>query len=218
MTGGSDVTLIFGGTFDPPHRAHIELPALVAQRLGGARLRYIPAAESPHKVGEVMTPAADRLAMLRLAVEDAAAREAGTGEVTIDEIELNRGGTSYMIDTIEALAAPEQGLGTLRLLIGSDQAAAFHRWRDWQRLVELAEPVIMRRGDEDAKSLEHALMAAHGPAGAKRWLQRIIDVPALSVSATDIRQRVRSGDDITTLVTPQVAAYIRSHKLYLDAC
>jgi nicotinate-nucleotide adenylyltransferase len=130
--------LIFGGTFDPPHRAHVELPPRIAQQLGCDRLLYVPAALNPLKVDSPPTDSSHRLEMLRRAVVDVPNAEICT-------IELERKGPSYTVDTLEELRRRLGEDVEMRLLIGGDQALEFHRWKDWKRIIELAEPVVMLR-------------------------------------------------------------------------
>jgi len=112
--------LLFGGTFDPPTRAHTTLAPQAAALVGASRLLYVPAAISPHKLEQTPTEAEHRLAMLKLALMD-------TDDVEIRTLELDRAGPSYTIDTVETMRS-EFGPDTpLRLLIGDDQAESFHR-------------------------------------------------------------------------------------------
>jgi nicotinate-nucleotide adenylyltransferase len=199
--------LVFGGTFDPPHVAHVALPMLAMEAVGADAVAYVPAGVSPFKVAGRTTPADDRLAMLRLAVN-----HTGWACVLTDEIDrTSDDGPSFTVDTLEAL---RQRLGlhvTLRLLIGGDQLRAFDLWREHQRIVELAEPTVMVRPPDD----EAALLAAL-PRGfdEQAWSRRLIDLPRLDVSSTMIRQRVADGRRITGLVPPDVECYIHEHRLY----
>ncbi len=118
------IRALFGGSFDPVHAGHVAL---------------VPAACSPHKADRrTEAPEADRLELVRLAF-------AGVDDVTVDGRELSRSGPSYTIDTLAELAAEHPG-DRWRLVMGADQAAAFDRWRDPERLLALAEPVVVARG------------------------------------------------------------------------
>lgn len=225
-------TLVFGGSFDPPHNAHVRLPELVRQKLGFDTVLYVPAARAPHKLGQVQTPAVHRLAMLELALS-------GCDHARILTDELDRaadGKPSYTVDTLEALirtnelqAGPEpRGTsdegpdqmakvdpgalpGVMRLLIGGDQLRIFDQWHASERIEQLAEPVVMVRPPDTPGSL---LAALPNDAARNRWRPRLIDVPAMDVSSTDIRRRVAQGEPIDDRVPPAVAAYIREHGLY----
>ena len=201
--------LIFGGSFDPPHRAHVELPELVRQRLGADLLAYVPAAQSPHKRDQAPTPAAHRLEMLRRALTN-------QPRATIVTDELDRAANnepSYTVDTLQHLRDRLADTVTLRLLIGADQVRAFDRWHEPRRIIELAEPVVMLRPPETAESL---LTALPDDAARRFWGKRLVPVPQMDISATDIRRRIAAGASLDELVPADVARYIADHGLYCD--
>lgn len=204
--------LIFGGTFDPPHRAHAELPQAAARELGCDRILYIPAAINPLKASPDQpppTPARHRLAMLRLALRDVPNAEIST-------IEIDREGPSYTIDTLRELSRrfPET---SPQLLLGADQALDFHRWKEWREIQELAKPAVMLRPPWTRESFEASLRERYDENEARQWMDRTLrSLPMADVSATDIRRRVRAGRPIDELVEPDVAAYIRTHGLYVE--
>jgi len=200
-------TLVFGGTFDPPHTAHTTLPPLVAARLGCARIIYIPAAANPLKTDLDVTAAEHRLAMLRLAVADVPGAQVST-------IELDRPGPSYMIDTLRSLRSRVGDKTDLVLLIGSDQAMSFHDWKDWARIIELATPAVMVRPPLDMAAFRRQLAERYEPDEVERWLGYAVAVPQLDVDATSVRRRLASGGDVRGLLQPNVLAYIREHNLY----
>lgn len=203
-----DSALIFGGSFDPPHRAHAALPRLVADAIGAEVVAYLPAGRAPHKLDQDQTAPHHRLAMLRLALAD----EPGTVVLT-DEVDRGPDEPSFTVDTLERLH-DTLGEGTkLRLLFGGDQLRIFDQWREPERIVELAEPVVMVRPPDTAESLLAAL-----PDDATRgtWAPRLIAVPRMAVSSTLIRDRVSRGEAIDDLVAPAVARYIAEHGLYRD--
>lgn len=204
--GGPSRILLFGGTFDPPHIAHVRLPAMAAARLACDSIVYIPARINPLKADTPPTAAAHRLEMLRLALAEAP-------DAAISTIELDREGPSYTIDTVRAMAKP----GTqLFLLLGADQALEFHRWKQWQAILELATPAVLLRPPWTRGSFADKLAAAYGSDEAALWLSRTLDcdMPLIDVSASEIRRRLREGRSIDGLVPPPVAAYIRAHRLY----
>jgi nicotinate-nucleotide adenylyltransferase len=199
--------MIFGGTFDPPHRAHVELPPRAAKAVGCNRIIYVPAAINPLKADHPPAPAADRLAMLRLALRH-------QPDVEISTIELDRSGPSYTIDTLTAL---RQQLGDdiiMRLLIGADQALEFHHWKQWQRVLEMAFPVVMLRPPWGRAAFERQLLESFGEAEARRWMQQTVDLPQIDISATALRDALAHSADTSVMLDPKVADYIRSHRLY----
>ncbi|MHC4142823.1 MAG: nicotinate (nicotinamide) nucleotide adenylyltransferase [Planctomycetota bacterium] len=202
--------LIFGGTFDPPHVAHLALPPLVAQQLGCQRILYVPAAVNPLKTANDATPGPHRLAMLRLAL-------ARVPNAEISSIELERPGPSYTVDTLEALREQLDPESELHLLIGSDQALVFQQWKHWERILELATPAVMVRPPLDEATYRRRLGETYPPEQARRWLEWMADVPSMDVCATGLRRRLTEGEDVRGLLQPAVLAYIREHGLYGQA-
>jgi nicotinate-nucleotide adenylyltransferase len=199
--------LLFGGTFDPPHRAHVELPAIVADELGCQRIVYVPAARNPLKTDEQPTPDEHRLAMLELAIRDLPHAEIST-------IELERGGSSYFVETLEALRAQFGDEVDLRFLIGADQALAFKRWKDWQRILDLATPAVMQRPPYDTAAFAEQLADSFDEYEVQRWLSWMVETPMIDIRATEIRTRLARGEDVGDALDPAVASYIREHELY----
>ena len=186
---------IFGGTFDPVHQAHVALAeaALVELRLD--QVLWIPAGQ-PWQKERALTPAEHRVAMVQLAI-------AHEPRFALDPIEIQRSGASYTLDTVRALSNAQPHTQWF-LLIGQDQYASMHTWRDWQTLLGLvALAVANRPGDH------------RGPhADVQRFPHRMVPLPMLDISSTDIRVRAGQGADISHLVPPLVARYIETHGLY----
>jgi len=187
---------MFGGAFDPPHRAHRTLARAAVQQLALDRLYVLPTGQAWHKDRD-LTPAEDRLAMARLAFSDLPA-------VQVDDRELRRSGPTYSIDTLRELRA-EHPQAQLFLLMGEDQAAGFARWHAWQDIAQLAQLAVAGRGSGEGVQALQALPGVR---------VQILGLPQLPESATDIRARVTAGQDISALVEPAIARYIDSHHLY----
>lgn len=210
---GCKKILILGGSFDPPHVAHLIQPRLVAEKIGADRILYIPAGWQPQKSAMEQTEAHHRLAMLRLMV-------AGQPDVTISTMEIDRlatGKPSYTVDTLlqlrESLSSVTP-LPELRLLIGSDQALNFTTWHRYQDILSLAQPVVMTRPPLSTALLLERIAQSQSPAAAQAWRDRIVELPLIDVSSTAIRQRVNQGLSIAGMVTPAVADYLQQHGLY----
>jgi nicotinate-nucleotide adenylyltransferase len=199
--------LIFGGTFDPPHRAHVELPAIVADQLGCDRIIFVPVAISPFKTDEQPTSAEHRIAMLELAIRDLPHAEIST-------IELDRGDVSYTVDTLEALREQFGREVDLRLMIGADQALEFHRWKDSRRIEQLATPVVVLRPPWNEGDFRQALVEQYGADEAMGWIERTVEAPLIDVSATELRERLERGEDVGDDLDPAVMQYIAEHGLY----
>ncbi|MEM6855978.1 MAG: nicotinate (nicotinamide) nucleotide adenylyltransferase [Planctomycetota bacterium] len=192
--------LIFGGSFDPPHVAHAELPLLVAAQIGADVVVYVPAGKAPHKLDKVQTDPQHRLAMLRRAVS-----ELPHAVVVTDEIDrVADGRPSYTVDTLEQLAKRLHREAEMRLLIGTDQVDIFDSWHRAERVIELAEPVVMMRPPTTADDLPEA------------WRSRVVAVPTTEVSSTAVRARVAAGQSLEGWVAPEVVAYIAEYGLYQD--
>ncbi|MBX2851701.1 MAG: nicotinate (nicotinamide) nucleotide adenylyltransferase [Phycisphaeraceae bacterium] len=199
--------LLFGGSFDPPHRAHIELPQQAAKAIGADLVAYIPAGRAPHKLDREQTDPQHRLAMLRLALSDQPGEVPSV--VLSDEIDRGADQPSYTVDTLESLKQRVEPGTTLRLLIGADQLRIFDSWRNPERIIELAEPAVMVRPPDT----QEALVADLPSDQREDWATRLIETEQIDVSSTDIRAQAGAGirDE---MVCDSVAAYINQHGLY----
>jgi len=187
---------MFGGAFDPPHRAHVVLARAAVQQLGLDRLHVLPTGNAWHKA-RTLSPAEDRLAMTRLAF-------AALPAVRIDERELRRAGATYSVDTLRELRAEHPG-AQLYLLMGEDQAASFTRWHAWPEIAALAVLCVAARGTGEGLARLRTLPGVR---------VELLQLPQMPESATDIRARLTGRQDIGELLDPAVAGYIESHHLY----
>jgi nicotinate-nucleotide adenylyltransferase len=188
---------IFGGSFDPVHNAHVALARVALAGLRLDELLWVPAGQ-PWQKARSLTPAADREAMVRLAI-------AGEPRFALSRVELERSGPSYTIDTVRALRATRPEARWF-LIIGQDQYAGFHTWNGWQELLGLATLAIADRPDAAQTVDPQVLAAAHAA----------VSLPMMDVSSTDIRGRIAAGRGIDDLVPEPVARYIARHRLYRD--
>lgn len=182
---------VLGGTFDPPHVGHLLAASDAFEALDLDRLAFIPAAAHPFKGETVGATAAQRLHMLELLV-------AGDARFEIDPIEIERAGLSYTVDTLTDLARRYPNAQRY-FLIGEDLVEQMPTWRSPERIVELAEVIVLSRGD--------------GPATTSGGLRRL-DTRRVDVSSTEIRARVRAGLPVHGFVPDAIAAYIRDAGLY----
>jgi len=202
---------ILGGSFDPPTRAHTELPLAACNAIGAQWLLVIPAAVSPFKPQGAGATNAQRSAMCRIAFADRPC-------VSISTIELDRGGTSYTVDTLRGLRRRFPQIA-FRLLIGADQAESFHRWREPDTIITLAEPAVMLRGDAAGAEALLQSMSPHWSADAlTAWRARIVTIPTLDGSSTEARDllALEQPDEarLNALLDPEVLTYIRTNGLY----
>lgn len=185
---------VFGGSFDPVHNAHVALAQVALAELGLDEVRWVPAWQAWQKARE-LAPAVDREAMVRLAI-------AGEPRFVLERCELRRRGVSYTLDTVRELCAAEPDVEWF-LILGQDQYAGLHTWRDWRELVGLVTLVIAPRPDAPAVNPQVA-----------RTPHRTVALPMMDESSTDIRELLAAGQSIDALVPAPVARYIDHHHLY----
>ena len=190
---------VFGGAFDPPHQGHVALARTAMAQLQLDALHIIPTGQAWHKA-RTLSAAEHRLAMARLAF----AQVPGT---VVDPRETLRSGPSYTVDTLLELQALYPG-AELYLLIGEDQAQALPTWHGWEQLPALAIICVAARADSMGTKGQFQALRAQLPH------LRVLDMPALDVSATQLRERAATGQDIVPLVFESVARYIDQHHLY----
>lgn len=218
--------LLLGGSFDPVHEGHLALARYFGTLLHPDELRLLPAGQPWQKPG-MSTPAADRIAMLRLAFAD------WPVPVAIDEQEIRRAGPSYAIDTLRALRAEFGDQTSLVMALGADQWLNLHTWRDWRQLFGLAHLCVAARpgvdlqaqtldpevGAQLARRLGSPSQLRQSPHGLVHLATRL----AVDVSSTAIRAELgRSGTGaadgaLAGQVPGAVLDYIRHHHLYQTA-
>jgi nicotinate-nucleotide adenylyltransferase len=198
--------LVFGGTFDPPHRRHVEMARRAADELGARSILVIPAALNPQRSAALPAPASDRLELATLAFRD-------EPRARVLDLELRRSGPSYTIDTLRTLH--EQGEAPLRLLIGSDQALNFPTWKSWREVVALAPPAIVLRPPHDRANFA-ALARERFGGDAPAWIDRVLPLEPVELSATALREALARGVSATALdgLAPDVARAIDQRLLY----
>jgi nicotinate-nucleotide adenylyltransferase len=214
---------LLGGSFDPPHFGHLHVARSAREELGLDRVRLIPAARPPHKLGRTLAEDRHRLAMLELL-------KGSTEWLEIDPRELQRGGTSFTYETLIELrrelapidhrrepapAAPRNAAKPFELffLIGSDSLVDLPGWHRAADLVELATFVTVPR-DAESLDLGREKVRRHLPFAADRVLAHVLDAEILPISSSQIRARVAAGLPIVELVPKAVAEYIDAHHLY----
>lgn len=193
---------VFGGAFDPPHAAHHALAQVALDQLQLDELRIIPTGQAWHK-RRVLTAAVHRLAMARLAFAD-------LDHVVIDPRETARSGPSYTVDTLQELKTECEG-AELFLIMGEDQAKVLDTWSRWSEIPKLATIcVATRAGFTRANATFEALRQS-------QTAVRLLEMPPMDVSATDIRLRLAQRQNTAPLVFEPVARYIAQHHLYQAA-
>ena len=187
---------LFGGSFDPVHDAHVALARTALEQLRLDEVRWIPVGQ-PWQKTRRLASAPDREAMVRLAI-------AGEPRFVLDRSELRRGGVSYTLDTVRELvfASPDDNFV---LILGQDQYASLHTWRDWRELLGLVTLAIANRPGAVLTVNPQIAQVAH----------QTVLLPMMEVSSTEVRRRAAAGESIAGLVPEPVARYIEERRLYL---
>ena len=188
---------IFGGTFDPPHNAHVALARTACEELSLDAVRWIPAG-APWQKSRRITAAEHRAAMVKLAIR-------GEPRFLLDRREIERSGPSYTLDTVRELGAEFPGTAWF-LIIGQDQYVGLPTWRDWTELLGRVTLAVAQRPGTHAET----------PEPLRAFVHRKVGLAMMDISSTDIRSRASRGHDISALVPPAVARYIAQHHLYKE--
>ena len=201
---------ILGGTFNPIHNTHLDIARAACDRFRLDLLLFIPAKTPPHKRADLdLAPAKDRLAMVALAIASIKSAE-------VSDLELNRPGPSFTFDTLVALRIRFGPEAEFFFILGSDQLLELPTWRRAAELVRLCRFVSVERPGHSLKSLD--ALAGKLPEDVLRSLRDdALEMPASTISATDIRRRLAAGEDVSSMVPESVLDYIRQHKLYQPA-
>ena len=214
---------ILGGTFNPPHLGHLAVARCAQQELGLDLVLMMPAHIPPHKPTEEDPGPEHRLRMCRLAVE-------GAGGLSVCAQEIERGGPSYTVDTLEAIHA-RHPRARLTFILGADTAGTLPAWREPGKLLALADLAVAARSgvarEEVLVTLAPLISVADvGAGGSRDALEtpdrmapgvRFLDMPLTEISSSMARRRAARGEPIEELVGPAVAAYIGKHGLYRQA-
>lgn len=206
---------VLGGTFNPIHLAHLRLAEEMREALALERVLLVPAGDPPLK-GRGIAPAAQRLALVRLA-------SASNPALEVCDLEVRRAGPSYSVDTLTELRA-QLPSAELWFIVGADTLRDLEAWREPERLFSLAHFAVATRPGHpgSARDLLPASLARafrDGPRGlvhASGNELRQVPFTPLAISASDIRRRIACGASIRYLVPDEVTEYIRKHHLYLE--
>jgi len=194
---------ILGGTFNPIHLGHLLTAQDALEQLGLERVIFIPSATPPHKVVDKLASGRDRLRMIRLAIH-------GQHRFDVDDLEIERGGKSYSVDTLTELRR-RHPRAALYFIIGADSLRELHLWREVRRLVTLCTFVTVPRPGFEPKPVVDPRL---DPATRRRLRQQVLRGHACAIASRDIRARVASRRSIRYLVPDAVREYIRRRRLY----
>ena len=196
---------LFGGTFDPPHVGHLILASEAKSQLELSRVLWTVTPDPPHKQDQTITPLEHRLAMVRLAIEDEPAFQ-------LSDIEMNRPGPHYTIDTLQLLAE-QNPAAEIVPIIGGDSLHDLPTWHKPKEILYVAHWVgVMRRPGEETnlQELERELPGITSKI-------HYVDAPLLEIASSEIRERAATGKPFRYYLPEHVYEYIEKHHLYQQA-
>ena len=185
---------ILGGTFDPPHIAHLVAGETAHDQLGVETVIYIPTGRPWQKLGTGVSEARHRLRMIELATN-------GVGYFSVDDREVHRDGWTYTIDTVESFGGED-----IILIVGADSARGLPTWNRATELLERVRIAVVPRPGVDRDEVDRVF------ANNVEWLE----MPDLDVSGTMLRRHVADGRSIRFLVPGPVHDYVKEHHLYVE--
>ena len=187
---------MFGGTFDPPHIGHLLVAQTIFEAENFDKIVFIPTFKTPQKNN--ITDIKDRLAMLRMGVTS-------NPNFEISDLEIQRGGTSYTIDTVrEYKSDQDYDSRELYYLIGSDSLQTFHTWKEPREILDECQVIV-------------ALRPGFRPSDISNWILRKVrfaNIPRFEISSSTIRLRWQENKTIRYMVTQPVWEYINDHGIY----
>jgi nicotinate-nucleotide adenylyltransferase len=195
---------MYGGAFAPIHIGHVEAAKAFMRQMWLDVLFVVPTGQSPHKEMDKSASDADRLQMCRLAFE-------GVEGVIVSDIEIKREGKSYTVDTLRELLVDDC---RLFMLCGTDMILTIDEWDSPEEIFKLCYPVYIRR--ENDRSLDRTIInkiADYKERFGKNIVR--IDAPAIEVSSSEVREKLRRGEDVSRMLPPAVLGYIKEKGLYL---
>jgi nicotinate-nucleotide adenylyltransferase len=200
---------VFGGSFDPVHIGHLLAAECCREQAGLDRVLFVPAAIQPHKQDRQLASGQHRMEMLALAT-------GGNDAFAVSGDELERGGVSYTVDTLQRLKARHPD-DELLLILGPDAFLGLPTWREPQRIIDLAEVLAVERESLDDLSdaaTREPLETLLGRERLDRVISKRVRLPAIGIRASDLRAAVAAGQSIRYRTPRAVECYIATHGLY----
>jgi nicotinate-nucleotide adenylyltransferase len=196
---------LLGGTFDPVHYGHLLLAECCREQRRLDEVWFLPAAIPPHKRRDDLTPGSQRIEMLELAI-------AGHASFRVSPLEIDRGGVSYTVETLQTLR-DQDPTRELFFLMGADSLLDLPNWKEPQRICELAMPVVVNRAGAAPPDYSR-LAEIVSPQRMTEIAELRVEMPIIGLSSREIRQRVAAGLGIRYRTPRAVEKYIETHKLY----
>lgn len=192
---------ILGGTFDPPHLAHIHLAKAAHEQLKLNRVFFVPAADPPHKLGKTRASVSQRLEMLKQAL-------IYTPEFEISLVDVERPGPHYSVDTAHAFKDIFED-AHLYFIMGTDALADLPNWLRPNEILKLCMVAVMKRPGFDYSSIINGGLL---PELADRCV--LLEGPELAISSSSLLIGLHQGKDVTNMLAPGVLEYIKREKIY----
>ena len=196
IAGLGERVALFGGSFNPPHLGHLALAEAARDEAQLSGVLWMPAATPPHKQGVDLPAATHRLALTRLATAD-------HDRFSVSDLELQRAGVSYTVDTLRALAEAHPDT-RFSLLLGGDSLVGFASWREPEAILDHADLLVYPRPGADLSAVDASV----------RRRATLLDRPLLDISSTAVRALLRARRSARYLVPDSVLAYAAEHELY----
>ncbi|RKZ27004.1 nicotinate (nicotinamide) nucleotide adenylyltransferase [bacterium] len=198
---------LFGGTFDPVHLGHVSVAAEAAEQIGADKVIFIPAKRSPLKGFFPKSADKHRLAMIALAIAE-------NDKFEVSDFELNKPAPSYTLETVRMFQSDYGSGCSIYWLVGADGVNDLQHWYAVEQLIDTCNLCTMWRAGCEAPDYSK-FEKLWGRRRVEKLHRNIIQTPLVEVSSTEIRRRLAAGADVSDLLHPAVAEYIRRHGLYL---
>jgi len=196
------IIAVFGGTFNPIHLGHREIIEEILKIDGVEKVIVIPTKIPPHKTVNYMASEADRVTMCKLATE-------GLERVEVSDLELNRAGKSYTVDTVKTLCNQYRDKD-IAITIGADMVVTFDEWKDYKTIVSLAKIITFARAGTDSEDYAKGINFLKD-IGASIYN---VDKKISDISSSMVRDALADGKDLNDLLSGRVLEYIIENKLY----
>jgi nicotinate-nucleotide adenylyltransferase len=197
---------LFGGTFDPIHLGHAKVASAAAQLLRAEKVILIPAKRSPLKGFLPIADDGDRLKMITLAIRN-------NDTLAVSDCELRRPAPSYTLDTVRQFQSEHGPETSIYWLLGADSVEDLVYWHKVDELIDACNVAVMYRGGYEPPIFDK-LVPLWGLDRVRKLQANVIETPSIDISSTRIRERLAAGEDVSDMLHPDVAAYIRARGLY----
>jgi len=198
--------ILFGGTFDPVHNAHVIVATASAEIISAEKVIFIPAKRSPLKESSPIASDKERLQMLKLVISD-------NPEFDVSDYELQKIGQSFTIETVRFFKNSLQGEPEIYWLMGADNITELGNWFKINELIDECNLAVMHRAGFEKPDFS-GLKEKLGEARIAKLEQNVVATPLIDISSTEIRRRIAAGEDVSEMLNAQVLNYILNHNLY----